>query len=315
MDVLKKWISLVCLFAAGVFFSLAQGGENPAQRERPLVLVTTFPLHQIARNVTEGVDGIELELLLAANAGCPHDYALTPGEMARLSRADALVANGLGLEDFLAAALERAGGDVPVFDTSEHAGDLLPLAPDEAHARDNHDHAHGEYNPHLFASPLAEASIARGMAEYFSRLDPAGASAYRANADRYAAAMDALAREMREAVAAFPNRRIVAPHGAFDYLARDVGLEIVARTQSHGEDLSASRLLSLAKTIRAERAAAIVVEPQYSPRTGETLAKETGLPVIALDPVAGGPDDAPLDYFAATMRENLDALRGALGGR
>ena len=313
MNVILVRLFAVAVFAVGVCFGNAGGGEGGGKR--PLVLVTTFPLYQIARNVAEGGDGFALELLLAANAGCPHEYAPTPGEMARLAQADALVVNGLGMEEFLDSALERIGARVDVFDTSDAVGDFLPLEEHEDDDDHGHDHDHGEYNPHLFASPLAEAAMAGGMAEYFSRIDPEGAAVYRANAKRYADGMRALAGEMADAVAAFPNKRIVVPHGAFDYLARDIGLEIVAHTQAHGEDLSASQLLALTKIVRDGNVAAIAVEPQYSPRTGNTLAKETGLPVVMLDPVATGPENAPLDYFAATMRNNLDALAGALGAR
>ena len=315
MKVLLLRLFVALMFAVGVFFGNAGAAEQDGKRL--FVLVTTFPLYQIARNVAEGRDGFDLELLLAANAGCPHEYAPTPGEMAKLAKADALVVNGLGMEEFLDSALERVGARVDVFDTSEAVNEYLPLEEHEDGDEHDHDHDHGEgeYNPHLFASPLAEAAIASGMAEYFARLDPEGAAAYRANAKRYADDMRALAAEMAAAIAAFPNKRIVVPHGAFDYLARDIGLEIIAHTQSHGEDLSAAQLLALTKIVRDGNAAAIVVEPQYSPRAGETLAKETGLPVIMLDPVATGPENAPLDYFAATMRNNLDTLAGAFGAR
>ena len=42
------------------------------------------------------------------------------------------------------------------------------------------------------------------------------------------------------------------------------------------------------------------------------IAREAGVPVAALDPVASGPDDAPSDYYFKTMRANLDALAATL---
>lgn len=283
---------LTVLLAVCVFFGNA--GAGAGEDGRPLVLVTIFPLHQIARNVAAGRDALRLELLLAAAAGCPHDYALTPGEMSRLSRADALVVNGLGMEEFLAAALEQAGGDIAVFDTSSSAGELLPD------------------NPHLFASPLAEAAIAGGMAEFFASLDPEGAETYRANAERYAAEMRALAREMTAAAASLPGRRFVASHGVFDYLARDIGLEIVGDVGEGEAGVPAARLRALAETIRAQDALAVLVEPNIPARASAALAEAAGVPVVPFDPVATGEEDAPPDYFAATMRNNMRMLAGAL---
>ena len=42
-------------------------------------------------------------------------------------------------------------------------------------------------------------------------------------------------------------------------------------------------------------------------------ALETGIPCLSLDPVAGGPDNAPADYYEQVMRENLRVLENALG--
>ena len=65
------------------------------------VLATTFPVYQIVRNITQNVPDVEVQLMLPAQAGCPHDYALTPQDMSKLAQADILVLNGLGLEAFL----------------------------------------------------------------------------------------------------------------------------------------------------------------------------------------------------------------------
>ena len=67
------------------------------------------------------------------------------------------------------------------------------------------------------------------------------------------------------------------------------------------------------KTIRARQAGAVFTEPQYPPAVGQTIARETGLPVAVLDPVASGPADAPLDYYEQAMRRNLETLRATLG--
>lgn len=72
------------------------------------VLATTFPVYQIVRNITQNVPDVEVQLMLPAQAGCPHDYALTPQDMSKLAQADILVLNGLGLEAFLGSPSARA---------------------------------------------------------------------------------------------------------------------------------------------------------------------------------------------------------------
>lgn len=111
------------------------------------------------------------------------------------------------------------------------------------------------------------------------------------------------------------NHRIVQPHGVFDYLARDMNLTIVAVLQPHGQEPSAAEMVELVKTITEEQVGAIFTEPQYPEKIGKTLAKETGVPVAMLDPVATGPENAPLTYYETIMRQNMQILEATLGIR
>jgi zinc transport system substrate-binding protein len=301
----RGWMVVVCAAAA-------QAGP-------PNVLCTVYPVYQITRNVAEGREGMVVDLMLPSSLGCPHNYALTPQDMARLARADILVINGLGLEEFLGAPVEQANPRLRVIDSS--AG-IEPLAGGEGgcshgHAHGDHGacsaHAHGAVNPHIFASPRLSGKMAMTIAAGLSGHDPDGAGLYFRNAAAYQERMNALAGEMAAAVAALPNRRIVQPHGVFDYLARDIGLEIAATTQPHGQEPSAAEMLALLRDIREQRAGAIFTEPQYSPRVGQTLARETGIASAVLDPGASGPPDAPLDHYETVMRRNLETLAEVLG--
>ena len=56
-------------------------------------------------------------------------------------------------------------------------------------------------------------------------------------------------------------------------------------------------------------------EPQYPAKAGETLARETGVPLAVLDPVANGPADASPDYYERVMENNLRTLERTLDAR
>ena len=285
------------------------------------VLCTTFPIHQIARNVAQGRAGVDLQLMLPAGMGCPHDYALTPQDMRKLAGADVLVVNGLGLEEFLGAPVLAANPDLITVDSSASIPNLLEYAHEPHAAEEDHDHDHADHapathegkNPHLFASPRLAARIALNIAAGLSKADPDGAGVYFRNAQAYADRMNALADELAALGQTLQNHRIVEPHGVFDYLARDAGLEIVAVLQPHGQEPSAAEMLELVRDIHAKQAGAIFTEPQYSAKVAETLARETGLPLATLDPAATGPADAPLDYYETVMRKNMEVLGATLG--
>ena len=162
------------------------------------------------------------------------------------------------------------------------------------------------------------ANMARSISSQLAQFDAANAAAYLAGGEKTASRLEALAAECRAAGQKLVRRVIVTQHNIFDYLARDMGLEVAAHVQAHdGHEPSARAMLDLVRLIRAKKVAAVITEPQYPARAGRTLAAETGIPCISLDPAANGPEhlDHPLDWYEKTMRANLRTLEQALGTR
>lgn len=282
------------------------------KKPQPLVLASTFPMYQITRNVAKGRP-VTVGLMLPAELGCPHDYALTPQDMMKLSKAKALVVNGLGMETFMGPALKKANPSMVVIDSSKGITHLLTYADDD-HAGHSGEHGHMKANPHLFVSPRMVSYLANTIASGLTRIDPAGAAVYKENARVYGARMAALDLRCRELGKKLVHKQIMTQHGIFDYLARDMGLTIAGTLEAHaGKEPSASEMLHLINTIRTKKVRAIFTEPQYSPKIAMTLARETGVRVANLDPGATGPVTADLGYYETLMDKNLKILENNLG--
>lgn len=310
-------------------FSGAQAAEKQLT-----ILVTTFPLYQITRNIAKNVPGVDIELMIPAQMGCPHDYSLTPQDMRKLGRADLLIVNGLGLEEFLGAPVKKANPKLKVIDSSKGINQVLQYVDGEAkaaglepqqtregtkgnerraHQDDDPGHGHGP-NPHLFASPRMAALLASNIGKALAALHPEGAPAYTANAATYSQQMNQLADSFVDLGKRLKNNRIVTQHGVFDYLARDMGLKVVAVVQAHaGQQPSAAEMLQITQAIKKNDAGAVFTEPQYPEAVGAAIAREAGIVAARLDPAANGPEQAPLDYYQQTMRTNLVTLEQTLG--
>ncbi len=334
---MKNSVFYLCLATLCFFMVCCTFSTNTmAAGKTRSITASTFPIYLITRNVTHGIEGIELQLLLPSQLGCPHDYSLTPQDVQKLTKADILVINGLGMEEFLGAPVETANPDLKIIDSSNGITDILRYTDmdehdhhentdrENYHEKSAHDkkeahnqgHRHTDFNPHLFASPAMTARMAMHIAEELAKTDPTEAERYLANARDYAHKMKRLADDLASAGKRLVNNRIVTQHGVFDYLARDMGLEVVAVVQAHpGQEPSAAKLLALIKDIKKKKAGAIFTEPQYPDKICQTLAKETGIAMAVLDPVATGPENAPLDYYETIMRNNLVTLEKTLGSR
>lgn len=281
--------------------------------QEKIYVASLFPVGILLQEVTRDVPDIRVELLLPSNTGCPHDYSMTPQDRHTLARADVLVLNGLGLESFLGEGSRLKSllkPDASIVDSSLGLTGLIEEEEDHGDM-----HGHGP-NPHIFASPSMAAQMVRSMADQLSTLDPVHADLYRKNAERAAGSLETLAEECRGLGERLKVRRVVTQHDIFAYLARDLGLTVEARIQPHeGQEPSAYEMLDLVRMIRAKNIGAVITEPQYPVRTGQTLAAETGIPCFSLDPVDHGPDDASLDYYGRVMRDNLKTLEKNLGTR
>ncbi|MGI6639126.1 MAG: metal ABC transporter solute-binding protein, Zn/Mn family [Desulfobulbus sp.] len=329
---------------AGLPIDAGAAGNETKEPENIRVLTSTFPIYQFTRNIVQGSTLLDVELMIPSQLGCPHDYALTPQDLFKLGQAQVFIVNGLGLEEFLGPPLHQANPQLRVIDSSSGIADILTYNgeaeggkhehgarhagtpqhaehAEAAHGHGEHDHLHEEGhrhdsgpNPHLFASPRMAALQVMNIAHSLAAVAPAEKDLYERNAQAYVQRLHALNEEFQALGKRLANTHIVTQHGVFDYLARDMGLDVVAVITAHpGQEPAAAELLELVHTIKAKKAGALFIEPQYPDSIGKTIARESGIALALLDPVATGPQQAPLDYYESTMRTNLTTLADTLG--
>ncbi len=297
------WIAVALLLAAGPARAGRPAPEAAGGKPVLRVLASFLPMYVFTRNVAAGVPGVSVDLMLPASLGCPHDYALTPGDMRKIAAADLFIANGRGMEEFLGPPVLRANPRIVIVDT---AAGVAPIRTAERE--------HGGVNPHTWVSPRNAILQVRAIEKALSAASPANAGAFRRNADAYAARLAALAGEFDAAAKRFRARNVVTFHNVFDYLARDAGIAVAGRIEeTPGQEPSAGEIHALVRTIRRTKAAAVFAEPQYPERLAAIVAGEAGVPLRVLDPVSTGPAD-PAAYEVA-MRKNLATLVEVLGSR
>jgi zinc transport system substrate-binding protein len=312
---------LIVGMAALLILSLLASSRRPAQAPGGFKVLCSFlPVYVFAQNVVGDTPGVQVDLLLSPDLGCPHDYALRPGDLIRINRADLVIVNGLGAEPFMETLLANKPRDRVL--TIADETDALAVEPEDA----DHDqeteaghaghHHHDKYNPHVWASPIQAAREVRTLARKLAAADPVHAERYRANAELYAKRLESLAERMKAAAKGFKSRNIVTFHDAFAYLARDLDLNVVATLAIDPQNgASANQMAELDRIIRQQNVAAVFYEPAYSDATAKTLARQTGVPAFPLNPfnyVKGAPD---MTAYERVMEENLRILEQALGNR
>lgn len=283
--------------------------------ERLRVVATTSIVADVVANI--GGDRIALTTLVPLGAD-PHSFQPTPQDMAALVDAHVIFANGFGLEAFLKPLTESPDIARRVVYVSEG---ITPLQHehDEAHDEEAHEEAHGEEgsDPHTWFDPNNVTVWACNIRGALIALDPAHASAYRANAQAYIARLEELDAWIREQVAQIPpsNRKLVTDHTAFTYFAARYGFEQVGAVFSGYSTLSspsARELAALEDAIRAQGVRAVFVGKTVNPALAQRVAQDTGVRLVFLYTGSLGESGSPAATYLGMMRYNVSAIADAL---
>lgn len=257
--------------------------------EKLRVLTTFAPISSLTLSVA-GKAAI-VEQLLPPDAE-PHHFALSPGDLKKLARADVLVENGLGVEEWLERALKNSRATRIV----ASAG----IKPDDG-------------NPHVWLDPVLAIRMVEAIRRGLAERDPEHAALYARNAAELTERLRQLDAEIRAVADALPDKRLLTSHDAFHYFARRYGFEVVGVFEAFpGREPTPRALKTLRDTILARRVKALFAEPGQPRRLVRTLSEELKVPIVEIDPMEFGKPDAA--FYEKTMRANLRNLEEALGG-
>ncbi len=246
----------------GLVAMLAMAG-SPARADEPLHVVATTGM--IADAVAEvGGDRVQVVALMGPGVD-PHLYRPTASDIARMARADAVFYHGLNLEAQLREFLERLGSRVPV----------VALADGLPHERlhENPDYP-DQFDPHVWMDPRLWRGVVGEAADALSRMDPAGAETYAANAQAYLAQVDALADYGDTVLSTVPEgaRVLVTAHDAFGYFGAAHGFEVLGiQGISTNSEAGVRQIESLVDTLVGRDIGAIFVESSVSDRNVRAL--------------------------------------------
>ena len=296
---MKKIFSLITVLAVILFFTGC--GDNTKDPNKLKIVTSFYPIYIETINIAGNVDGVEVVNLTKPQTGCLHDYQLTTEDMKTLETADIFIVNGLGMENFLDKVIS-AQKDLKIIDASNS---------DEIYLLKDGD----EFNPHVWMSVTYSMQQVKAITQQLCEVDPVHADAYKKNALEYLNKLSALRDEMHLALDNLPNKDIVTFHEAFPYFAAEFKLNIVSVIEREpGTEPTPQELKETIEKVNSLPVKILFIEPQYSPKAADTIARETGAEISVLDPIVTG--EAKLesaDDYILKMRINKDVLATALG--
>jgi zinc transport system substrate-binding protein len=314
------------------------------------VITSFYPLYDF----TTKIGGEHVNVINLIPAGLDsHDWSPKTQDMKNITNADLLIYNGLGFEGWVDDFLDSLEPDSKLVSVeASHGISLIPSSEEEGHVdehaeeaghvdehaeeaghEDEHaeeagheeqhaeeaghedEHGHGDYDPHVWLSPLQAIKIAENIKNALIEADAANKADYEANYDVLFTQLDGLHQHYEETISAAPRNEIVVSHQAYGYLARDYGLQQVAvMGLSPDAEPTSQDMKEILDFVEEHDVKYILFEELVSPKLAETLADQAKIETIVFNPLEGLTEEqleAGEDYISM-MERNLTSLHKAL---
>lgn len=253
------------------------------------VVTTTSDLAAIVKEV--GGERVDVTALSLPTQD-PHHVDPRPHYALALSRADLLVAIGLGLEVGWLPTLQTAArnGDIQrggrgYLEAAEH---VAPLGVPAGRVDRSQGDIHPGGSPHFMYDPRRVVRVARAIGERLAALDPDNRGHYESRTGRFVERLERARAGWERRLASLRGKKLIAYHASFEYLADWLGFEVVEHIEPRpGIPPNPHHVAHVLAAAREHDVKIILQESFYPESTSELIAQRTGSRVVR---IPGGPD-------------------------
>jgi zinc transport system substrate-binding protein len=227
------------------------------------VFVSIVPQKYFVQQI--GKELVEVRVMVQPGAS-PHTYEPKPEQLAGLTKAKLYLAIGVPFEK---AWLKRFTASNPEMKVVQTDQDIKKLG----------------YDPHIWLSPPLVKIQARTIMTALKEMDPENKGRYEAHYQKFVAEIEGLDGQLKQIFSGKKGLQFMVFHPAWGYFAQAYGIEQVP-IEIEGKDPKPAQLKELIKQARAKKIRVIFVQPQFSTKSADLVAKEIGGQVVFADPLA-----------------------------
>ncbi|MFJ6271788.1 zinc ABC transporter substrate-binding protein [Pseudarthrobacter oxydans] len=259
------------------------------------IVASTNVYGDIAKTI--GGDKVSVTAIITKTSQDPHSYEATAQDRLMVSKADLVLENGGGYDDFIHTLAEDSGlDDAKVLNAVELSGLAHPEGEEaaaeapatEPAAEDESAHDHGELNEHVWYSLPAVEQLADEIAAKLAELEPASASTFQSNASTFKAGIEELHGKLDALKAASAGAQVAVTEPVPVYLLADAGLvnatpEDYTAAIEEGSDVPPAVLKAATDLVASKSVRLLAYNSQTEGPQTESLkkaAETAGVPVV-----------------------------------
>jgi zinc transport system substrate-binding protein len=289
-------------------------GPSLAAAVEPIPVFVSIPPQKY---FVEKVGGTLVNVSVMVPPGAnPHIYEPRPNQMTALSKTRIYFAIGVTFEDVWLPKFAKLNPQMSIVHTDRGINKMAMVAhgheeekPDKHGRRSKHAHhedGRGALDPHVWVSPPEVKIIARNILEALVELDPSSSGRYQSRYDVFLTEIDKLDQNLREVFKDKKGLKFMVYHPGWGYFARAYGLEQVP-VEMEGKEPKPEQLKKLIEESRKQGIKVIFVQPQFSTKSAQTLAKAIGGEVVFADNLR--------EDWERNLRVQAEKFKQALAGQ
>ncbi|MBQ8228285.1 MAG: zinc ABC transporter substrate-binding protein [Clostridia bacterium] len=315
---MKRFVAV--LIVVCLLFSLAACSGGNEERSRLHIISTIFPSYDFARQITKGIDGVEVTMLIPPGTE-PHAYEPSVQDMAQIKECDLFIYLGGESDQWVEELL--ATFDKGEINTIKMI-DCVPLLEEETvegmqaeehHHDDDEISAHGENDEHVWTSPANAITIAEKIESQLLIIDEENADKYAENFTSYKSELSALDQKLTD-LNKIGKPIIVADRFPFRYLSEKYDINYYAAFPgcSTESDPSAATIAFLETKIKETGTKAVFYTEFSSQKVADTLCEATGVKKLMLHSChnVSKSDFENGATYVSLMEQNIKNLNEAL---
>jgi zinc transport system substrate-binding protein len=234
-----------------------------------------------------GKDLVDVHVLVESGAD-PHTYEPKPQQMVALSKATLYFAIGIEFETAKLAKITALNPRMQVVQ-NDH-GIMKPPMADHGHSDATDAQATGDpsadgRDPHIWLSPPLVMLQARSILRALQAVDPAHRSIYEANYRVFILEIVDLDAQLRSTFDGLNGSTFMVFHPSWGTFAHTYGLKMLT-IEVEGKTPKPAQLKELIQRAQSNRIKVGFVQPQFSSKSAEQIAKAIGGRVAVVDPLA-----------------------------
>ena len=177
------------------------------------------------------------------------------------------------------------------------------LQDEKEHGKDESRRDPGILDPHIWLSPPLVMIQARTILVALQKVDPVHRSDYEANYKAFISEISELDAELRNIFSGKHGLQFMVFHPAWGYFADTYGLKQIP-VEIEGKNPKPAQLKELIEYANQNDINVIFVQPQFSAKSAEVIARGIGGQVVFADPLA--------EEWAANLRKVAREIKAAL---